>query len=222
MIKNFLKIHTTAGLRSSLWDVRREIKILRKHRKGIRLASKLFSQPHLRLHVGCGSKRKNDFINIDFTSQADIALDLREPLPFLNNSCSIIYPEHFLEHLDYPESANLFLKECFRVLEPDGLFSVGVPDTAWPIAEYNGIRTEGYFRIAKERFHPTWCQTEMEHINYHFRQGEEHRFAYDFKTLAHALTKVGFQEVQRRDFDSTLDSEDRKLGTLYVNALKLI
>ena len=220
MIKEFLRRQTTDGLRSSLRHVGHEIKTLLKHRKGIRQSRKLSSQEHLRLHVGCGPKLKKGWFNIDLSPQADIALDLREPLPFLENSCSIIYSEHFLEHLDYPGHANSFLKECYRVLEPGGLFSVGVPDTEWPIAEYTGQRTEGYFRIAKERWHPEWCQTEMEHINYHFRQGDEHRFAYDFKTLAQALTNVGFQEIQRRDFDPELDSVDRKLGTLYVNASK--
>lgn len=101
-----------------------------------------------------------------------------------------------------------------------GLFSVGVPDTEWPIAEYAGLRREGYFQIVKERWHPAWCQTEMEHINYHFRQAGEHRFAYDFITLAKVLTSVGFQKVHRREFDAELDSKDRELGTLYVNAFK--
>ncbi len=220
MIKQFRQRYTTAGLRSSLLNVRREIKIFRKHRKGIRLAKEFIGQQSLRLHVGCGSKIKHDFINIDFTSQADIALDMREPFPFLDNSCSIIYSEHFLEHLDYPESTHSFLKECFRILEPGCLFSVGVPDTAWPIAEYSRQRNEGYFRIVKEGGHPSWCQTEMEHLNFHFRNDEEHRFAYDFHTLAHALTKAGFENVQRRDFDPTLDSEDRHLGPLYADASK--
>jgi len=222
MIKQFLKSHTSAGLYSSIRNVRREITILRKHRKGIHLAGKLCGQQHLRLHLGCGPKIKNGWINIDLSSQADITLDMREPLPFLANSCAIIYSEHFLEHIDYPEQTQLFLKECYRVLEPGGLFSVGVPDTEWPLAEYAGLSTEGYFHIAKERWHPAWCQTEMEHINYHFRQGDEHRFAYDTKTLAQVLTSVGFQQVHRREFDAELDSAERKLGTLYVNAFKPI
>jgi len=220
MIKQFLKSQISAGLLSAIRNVGREIIILRKHHKGLHQASKIVGQNHLRLHLGCGPKVKHGWINIDLSSQADITLDMREPLPFLENSCAIIYSEHFLEHLDYPMQTHLFLKECYRVLEPGGVFSVGVPDTEWPIAEYAGLSTEGYFHIAKERWHPAWCQTEMEHINYHFFQGDEHRFAYDFKTLADALTRVGFQKVQRRAFDEDLDSADRKLGTLYVNACK--
>jgi len=58
----------------------------------------------------------------------------------------------------------------------------------------------------------------MEHINYHFRQGNEHRFAYDFKTLQLALQQAGFVEIRRRLFRSDLDSWE--LGTLYVDAIK--
>ncbi len=221
MIKQFLKNYTSAALRASIRNALRELSISLKHRRGVQLAKRRFSgQRHLRLHVGCGTKIKKGWVNIDLSSRADIVLDLREPLPFLQNSCAIVYSEHFLEHIDYPEPTQSFLKECYRVLEPGGLFSVGVPDTEWPIAEYAGLRTEGYFQTAKERWHPLWCQTEMEHINYHFRQGAEHRFAYDFKTLAHTLTSVGFERVRRRAFDEELDSTDWKLGTLYAEALK--
>ena len=62
--------------------------------------------------------------------------------------------------------------------------------------------------------------TRMEHINYHFRQGGEHRFAYDFETLKYVLEKAGFIQVRRRDFDPLLDSRDRELGTLYVEGFK--
>jgi len=200
--------------------VRRELLTLFKHRRGVRQSRKFRGQKHLRLHIGCGPKLKEGWVNIDLSPQADITLDLREPLPFVDSSCSLIYSEHFLEHLDYPGSALSFLKVCHSVLEPGGLFSVGVPDTEWPIAEYAGLRTDGYFEAMKKNWHPAWCQTEMEHINYHFRQGDQHRFAYDFKTLARALTNAGFQDIQRREFDPELDSADRKLGTLYVNAYK--
>ena len=222
MIRQFIKKYTTYGLRSSLRHVLSEIKILRKHRQGVRQARNLSGQQHLRLHIGCGPKVKQGWINVDLSPQSDITLDLREPFPFPENSCSIIYTEHFLEHLDYPLHAKSFLRECYRVLEPGGVISVGVPDTEWPIAEYAGTRSEDYFKIAKERpyWHAKWCQTQMEQINYHFRQDGDHRFAYDFVTLAQALSSAGFQDIKRRDFDPNLDSVDRKLGTLYVSAFK--
>lgn len=190
------------------------------HALGTLKAARLSNRTDLKLHLGCGSKVKEGWVNVDMRSSADVRLDLSRRLPFGSGSVAIVYSEHFLEHIDYPESAYRFLAECFRVLKPGGVFSVGVPDTEWPLLEYAGVRDDGYFRVAKEKWHPDWCETELEHINWHFRQGGEHRFAYDFKTLHKALAKSGFAAVQRRDFDPDLDSEERKLGTLYVHATK--
>jgi predicted SAM-dependent methyltransferase len=220
MIRQFIQRHTSNGLCSALGHLKRELIILRKHRQGVHRARKLVGQEHLRLNLGCGPKLKNGWLNVDLSRQADLTLDLREPLPLSESCCSIVYSEHFLEHLDYPEPAIPFLKECYRVLEPAGVFSAGVPDTEWPLVEYGHRINDNYFRIAKERPFPDWCQTEMEYINFHFRQSDQHRFAYDFKTLALALTEAGFQNVEKREFDPNLDSADRKLGTIYVRAVK--
>jgi len=215
-----LRKQTTDGLYLSLRHVWHELKIFFKHRKGIRHIKRLATQKHLKLHLGCGPKIKKNWINIDFSPQADITIDMRETLPFQDNSCSIIYSEHFLEHLDYPYPALSFLKECYRILEPGGIFSIGVPDSKWPIAGYTDKNFEDYFQIAKEIWHPKWCQTKMEHLNYHFRQGEDHRFSYDLETLVKALGNAGFQDIKQREFDPELDSSDRQLGTLYIDASK--
>ena len=173
------------------------MQITRQHRSGVRRTQKFVNQRHLQLHIRCGPKIKRGWVNIDICREADLTLDVRRPLPFADNSRSVVYSEHFLEHLDYPEPAMAFLRECYRVLEPGGLLCVGVPDTELPIAAYLGLTDDTIFRLAKERWRPEWCQTEMEHLNYHFRQGHEQRVAYDFKTLARALATTGFEEVQR-------------------------
>jgi hypothetical protein len=38
--------------------------------------------------------------------------------------------------------------------------------------------------------------------------------------LERILKKAGFGKIVKRDFDPSLDSIDRKSGTLYVNAVK--
>jgi hypothetical protein len=83
-----------------------------------------------------------------------------------------------------------------------------------------GLASDDYFAIAKAHWHPSWCSTPLEHINYHFRQGTEHRFAYDLETLSCTLAMAGFENIRQRDFDGELDDERRKQGTLYVDARK--
>jgi len=210
----------TGGLRQAFVNLRSELRIWRRHIKGVGVARQLMADASDKLHLGCGPNHKAGWLNVDLSGAADLKLDLREPLPFPDNRFSIIYNEHFFEHVDYPGPATDLLKQCLRVLKPGGVTRIGVPDTEWPLQEYCGVRNDDYFRIARQSWHPAWCTTPMEQINYHFRQDGEHRFAYDFETLQKILLQAGFVNVSRVDFDPAIDSESRKTGTLYVTANK--
>ncbi len=220
MLKKLLKSRTTSEFRKALRLVQREFRIQRLHFSSVRKVSQLLSKDPLKLNVGCGPNCKEGWVNIDLMdARADLNLDLRESLPFSDDSVSIIYSEHFFEHLDYPDEVGHFLGECFRVLKTDGVFSIGVPDTEWPIRAF-AEGDEEYFRIARERWHPEWCNTRMHQINYHFRQRNEHKYAYDYETLEKILRQFRFLSIERRNFNPELDSPSRMLGTLYVDARK--
>jgi predicted SAM-dependent methyltransferase len=130
----------------------------------------------------------------------------------------MIYSEHFFEHLQHPRDTTRFLSEAFRLLEPGGVFSVGVPDTEWPLKAYSDDK-DSYFPTAKN-LHPPKCKTKLDHINYHFRQDGEHKYAWDFETLKNALEEMGFRNCIRRDPDPALDNKSRFIGTLYVDCVK--
>jgi len=210
----------SAGIRSAINNLILEITIYLIHRKGVIQSRKFLGCFELKLHLGCGPRIKNGWLNIDLSKNADIPLDLRKPLPFNNDSISVIYSEHFLEHLDYPGTATLFLKECNRVLRPGGKFSVVVPDIALVLRSYFEGGTKEYY-AAQKKWHPAWCNTQMEHINFNFRQNGEHRFCYDFETLKNLMQRIGFKKIRQREFDPDLDSKDREIGSLYVDCLKL-
>jgi len=216
-LKGFLPI----GLYAAVGLLAKELVLYRSHRTGTRKAGAYAGKIGLKLNIGCGSNRKEGWVNIDLSSNADLTLDMRERIPLSDNSAKIIYSEHFVEHLDYPENAKLFLRECFRLLEPNGIFRVGVPDASWPLLSYADVSDGGYFRACEaERWHPDWCKTRLDHINYHFRQGVDHRYAYDFETMEYVLKETGFVEIYESEFDPNFDTDSRKLGTLYLNALK--
>ncbi|MBK9493929.1 MAG: methyltransferase domain-containing protein [Xanthomonadales bacterium] len=55
-------------------------------------------------------------------------LDVIERLPFDDAVASHVYASHLLEHLMYPGQVAAFLRECRRVLVPDGVLRLVVPD----------------------------------------------------------------------------------------------
>ncbi len=219
-LKNLIRKHLGNGIATALRQLRNELQILVLHRKSARKAKRLWRGSPLKLNCGCGPCLKPGWVNIDAGDKnAELQLDLREKLPFPNSSVSFIYSEHFFEHLEYPAETSLFLSESLRVLIPGGQFRVGVPDTEWPVTAY--VKEDhSYFQFVRENWHPAHYDTKMHNLNYHFRQGSEHKYAYDYETLEQLLARAGFTQIQRSEFDPGLDTERRKIGTLYVTAAK--
>jgi len=217
--KKFLKSYVRKGARAAIRNLGEEWRRSKQHRCALKQVDRFLQRPDKKLNLGCGPNPKPGWINIDlFDSHADLRLDLREDWPFADATVSYVYSEHVFEHFEIRDEVPHFLLEGYRVLRPGGVFDVGVPDTVWPLRAY-GIPDDPYWPHAK-KLHPEWCKTQLDHINYHFRQGAEHKYAWDCETLAMALRKSGFANIERREFDPALDSESRRIGTLYMRAVK--
>ena len=196
-----------------------EIKIALRHQSGCRKFARAGPSGPLRIQFGSGPNSKPGWVNVDLSESADFRIDIRRDWPFPDASAELIYSEHFFEHLEYPNEVQHFLREALRVLAPGGLLSTGVPPTQELLEAYVRDDTE-LFRTVRERWHPDWCETPLDSINYHFRQGTEHKYAYDFRTMKNVLAKGGFESVEERSYDPELDSESRRGSTLYVDARK--
>jgi predicted SAM-dependent methyltransferase len=222
-MKDWVTKYMTLGFKRALGELSREWTMQRKHVRGWRKARGTYAVArNLKLHVGCGSNYKQGWVNIDlFNPTADVALDLREAFPFPDASVSFIYSEHVLEHFEYPRDVRHILQECFRVLAPGGVFSIGVPDHGVVATAY-ATRDTSFFQERRLRSYLREGDTTlMHHINYNFRQDGLHKYSYDEETLRQILERVGFVEVERRGFDPSLDSAKRNLsGTLYMQARK--
>ena len=82
-----------------------------------------------KVNLGCGKRYHSDWINLDFNASDDtiISYNLLNKLPFETNSVDAVYTSHVLEHFNL-EQAQYFVKEIFRVLKPDGILRIAVPD----------------------------------------------------------------------------------------------
>ena len=89
----------------------------------------------MRLNLGCGGHvAPEPWVNIDrslgsrgFPCHPDVIADVREGLPYEDDSADAIYCGHLLEHLEL-ETVVPALREMRRVLQPGGRFCVVGPD----------------------------------------------------------------------------------------------
>jgi predicted SAM-dependent methyltransferase len=81
------------------------------------------------LNLGCGTHYHQSWTNVNFVSTGDgvIPHNLLQGIPFGNESFDVIYHSHVLEHFTKEDGAN-FIKECYRVLKPNGVLRIAVPD----------------------------------------------------------------------------------------------
>ncbi len=194
--------------------------LFRLHHREVEKARQLWRSLPVKLNLGCGPNHKDGWVNVDlFDAHADLQLDLRELWPFPDSSVSYIYSEHVFEHFEFHVEVPHFLGEAFRVLESTGTLDVVVPDTEPPLRAY-GNPSATYWSSLAKRWHPEWCETELDHINFHFRQDGEHKCAWDAETLRRTLKAAGFTNVLQREFNPLMDTEERRIGSLYMTGIK--
>jgi predicted SAM-dependent methyltransferase len=89
------------------------------------------------LNIGCGDTYHTDWVNIDIAGKGPdvITHDLKKGLPFPDSSFDVCYSSHLLEHFAIKEAETL-IKECFRVLKPNGIVRIAVPDIEVIVKKY--------------------------------------------------------------------------------------
>lgn len=78
----------------------------------------------MRLHLGCGKRRWQGWVNID-AQDADVCCDIRS-LPYEDDSADEIAAIHVFEHF-YLKEAPKVLQEWHRVLKPGGWLVLELP-----------------------------------------------------------------------------------------------
>ena len=130
----------------------------------------------LRLHLGCGSKHFEGYINVDMwiTEGTDVICDITR-LPWPDNSADVIETYHVIEHISHRKIKDT-LSDWFRVLKPGGRMVIEVPHLDQAVTEYlegNESRLINIFG---------WQRS----------QGDIHLFGYNPLRLRHLLEKTGF------------------------------
>lgn len=141
--------------------------------------------------------------------------DCRKGIPLADNSVDIIYSSHFFEHL-YRSEVFCLLKECKRVLKPNGVMRVVLPDTEKFINIFLGV-DKTPFPNEKE-----YCVDKADRANSfsaHFYGSAynslgdvgivarfqefflaQHKWAYTFESFKKLMEQAGFSHICRKDY----------------------
>lgn len=179
-------------------------------------------------NIACGPRPLKGFLNLDLHRLAPdvIPWDCRWDLPFADGSVRGLRAEHFLEHLEVREELPAFLRACRRVLRNGGVLRIIVPDAERYLQAYCRGDLSGFSELAVPVPFPADLPTRMDVVNHVFHQLHEHRWGYDFETVAHRLYACGFERVERTGYRRSLDPllaqdcENHAPYSLYVDAIK--
>ncbi len=183
----------------------------------------------LKLNLGCGDQTPDGWINVDYALGAwliKIPLfslinqklklfkfrwkdgifihDLRKTFPWQNNSVDVIYSSHTLEHLSKTEGQH-FLTECHRVLKPNGIIRIIVPDLKSIVNRYLDNK------IAAEEL--------LDELSVGYDSAEDgiikkiiaplirfpHKCMYDSPALLRVMSDLGYQVAEKQYVESEID-----------------
>jgi ubiquinone/menaquinone biosynthesis C-methylase UbiE len=174
--------------------------------------------------VGCGYNIADGFINLDYQWRPgiDLCWDMRVALPFEDGSLDGIFCEHALEHVTADEGLAV-LREFRRVLRPNGVARVVVPDAAIYLQAYCRYQRGQTFEI------PLAPSPLPEGVTPLMATGRVfldhgHRCAYDKETLENQMRRAGFANVQHKAYGVGLDpvllidTPRRAVESLYMDA----
>jgi predicted SAM-dependent methyltransferase len=178
----------------------------------------------MKLHLGCGYKRIEGFVNIDtrnIPDVVDVVDDITNLSGFEDNSISLIYCSHVLEHIKRLEYMDV-LKKWHSLLKVGGVLRVAIPDFEKVVDHYNKNKN-----IEQIRGFVCGGQDYPENIHY---------CVWDYNRLKSDLESLGFKDVRRYDWRETehshiddysqcylphMDKENGTLMSLNVEAIKM-
>lgn len=144
----------------------------------------------LKLNVGCGNKKKPEYINVDLDSlvKPDIVLNVSSALPFKDDRFNAIEAYHVIEHI-FPWLVLDVLREFFRILKPQGLLAIECPNieaaSTWLVgnSQYGWDSQMGMW--------PIYGDPNPKNSLY------MHKWGYTPVTLLNILKDAGFRNIRR-------------------------
>jgi len=150
--------------------------------------------------------------------------DVSKKIPFNDSTVDLIYSCHMLEHLDQNET-KVFFNESFRVLKPNGILRIVVPDFQILVDKYKIDKdvdkfVYGSFLVGKKP------KSILKKLQYLIQGHGWHHQMFNKESLKF-FKKLKFSDVQlvepgktKIDFNTSIDLNERKNESLYFEFIK--
>jgi predicted SAM-dependent methyltransferase len=147
----------------------------------------------MKLNIGSYDVRKEGWTNIDIDplAEPDIVTPAWDLHMFEDNSVDEIYSGHMIEHLDKYETRKTY-KEWWRVLKPNGLLHVVVPDICKAIEMY-----------WDKKLDMAWVE-RVAYGGIEERAAQAHKQLFNEVKLIEDLSNAGFSNLKGLDYYSNL------------------
>lgn len=159
----------------------------------------------MKLHLGCGNKylgKEWTHIDIYNYDTVDIVMDIKNLNIFADNSIDEIYACHVMEHFPKKEITNI-LKEWYRVLKPNGLLRIAVPD----FENIAKLYVTGKYDIQIFSGLVNGGQKNEYDIHYNI---------YDEKYLSSLFSNVGFTDIKKYNWKDFLPKKYDDYSRAYI------
>ena len=138
-------------------------------------------------------------------------LNVTRRFPYPDNSFRYVFSAHMLEHL-YPDEAEFCLREVRRVLRPDGLVRIVIPDLDQIVASYDPRNPEA---TLESIFQGNRRSTH---------ERARHWWHYNETSLRALLQRIGYGQIERCAYRqgrcADVERIDNRPESLFMEAVK--
>lgn len=159
----------------------------------------------IKLNIGCGWRNfGNDWVHIDGGEYEHLDHQDVSKLPYADDSVDLIYSSHMIEYFDRQEIIDV-IKEWHRVLKPNGILRIAVPDFYIMCLLYEN----GDINL-NQILGPLYGKMKMgDKVIYH-------KTVYDFCELSELLTHCGFKNIEKYEWRETEHAEFDDHSQAYI------
>ena len=158
----------------------------------------------MKLHIGCGKKYLPGFKHLDIMEypHIDYVRNSDDLSIFEDNSIEEIYACHILEHINRND-INKVLSEWYRVIAPNGILRIAVPDFEQIVSEYlasgNDLNKVLGLLYGGQNYQ----------YNFHYQ-------AFDYIRLSNLLKEAGFKSIERYNWKEFLPADYDDYSRAYL------